>query len=804
MIDTRYFVPLGDVRAMERTEHGLIVNVGEERFRVDVIRQDILRLKISQANRFDEAPTAAACFELQDNPQFEVKQNDDSIRLLTEAMELVISRKPFALAAYRRDGSPIFEDHRDPNGVPQGYLHLNDAFVVTRKIGAHDSIYGLGEKTGGFDRKGRNFILWNTDVLLPGVLEKNHLYEAEFHEGSSTEFDPYYSSMPFFYHCRNGGAPVTMSGFFIDNGYKANFEFCERDVYRYKFSAGQYTEYVFAGPAMPQVLEGYTHITGRMSAPPLWSLGLHQCRFHDYTQDTILKVGSEYRERDIPCDVLWLDIGYMNGYRVFTWDSQKFPDVPNMIERMRSAQLRLVTIMDPGVKLEPGFPVFEEGHARNLFCKTESGRPFVGDVWPGRTVFPDFSREEVRSWWADLNARHVATGIAGIWNDMNEPATGGVEPFAMRFDRDGENHPHERFHNQYGLLMAMGTHQGLLAAEPKKRPFILSRAGFSGIQRYAAQWTGDNQSQWSHLSLSLPMSMGLGVSGQPFVGSDIPGFVGKATGELSARWVQYGALTPFCRYHNHAGEADQYPWSFGNGVERRSRAAIELRYRLLPYIYSAFIAATETGAPVQRPLVFDFQHDRQARETDDCYLFGEALLVAPVLEAGRTARNVYLPDGTWIDWHTGQAHDGGQFITASAPLDHIPLFVHGGRVIPALAQAPMSTMGYYPESIDLHVFVPREDGEFTSVLFEDDGESHAYKQGAYVRTTLTVKRHGDHLLLTGKSEGRGFPQFKRTQFRIQVHGAKVTLQQQGQSRELTDFLELDNRGQSFELGFSVE
>jgi alpha-glucosidase len=803
-IDTHHFVPLGQVRAMERTKHGVILSVGEERFRVDVIRKDILRLKVSQANRFDETPTAATCFEMPESPQFEVRQNDASITLTTESMELVISRQPFALAAYRRDGTRIFEDFRDGTGVPRGYLQLNDAFVVTRKIGAHDSIYGLGEKTGAFERRGRNFILWNTDVLLPDVLAKNQLHEADHSQtGSSTSFDPYYTSIPFFYHCTNGDQPVQMAGFFIDNGYKANFEFSERDVYRYKFAGGQYTEYVFAGPSMPQVLEAYTYVTGRMGAPPLWALGLHQCRFHDYTQETILKVGREYRKRDIPCDVLWLDIGYMNGYRVFTWDSQKFPDVSEMIERMSEDQLRLVTIMDPGVKLEPGFPVFEEGHARNLFCKTESGKPFVGDVWPGRTVFPDFSREEVRSWWADLNARHVAAGVAGIWNDMNEPATGGVEPFAMRFDRDGKNHPHERFHNQYGLLMAMGTHAGLLKAEPKKRPFILSRAGFSGIQRYAAQWTGDNQSEWGHLEMSVPMSMGLGVSGQAFVGSDIPGFVGKATGELSARWAQYGALTPFCRYHNHYGEADQYPWSFGNGVERRSRAAIELRYRLLPYIYTAFMKASETGAPVQRPLVFDFQHDRQARETDDCYLFGDALLVAPVFEAGRTARNVYLPDGTWIDWYTGQAYDGGQFITAAAPLDYIPLFAHGGKVVPTLAGAPMSTMGYYPDSIDLHLFVPKEDGEFVSHLHEDDGETHAFKQGAYLRTSLLVKRQGKRLSLSARCDGRGFPQFRRTQFRLKIHGAQAALIGDGGPTELRDFLVLDNRGQGFSLELQI-
>ena len=344
-----------------------------------------------------------------------------------------------------------------------------------------------------------------------------------------------------------------------------------------------------------------------MAAPPIWALGHHQCRFHDYTEEQILDIGHAYRERQIPCDVLWLDIDYMDGFRVFTWDTNKFPDVPGMLGKMRAEKLRLVTIVNPGVKAETGSPVFDDGRRRNLFCKTESGNLYVGQVWPGRTVFPDFSRAETRAWWSELNAKHVESGIAGIWNDMNEPATGDVEPFSMRFDRDGANHPHERFHNQYALLMAMSTHEGLRRQNPNLRPFILSRAGFAGIQRYAAQWLGDNSSEWDHLRMSIPMAMGMGVSGQPFIGADIPGFSANPTPELAVRWMQYGAMTPFCRCHNEAGERDQYPWSFGPGVEKRNRAALELRYRLLPYIYSAFFRASETGEPIQRPLVYDFQ-----------------------------------------------------------------------------------------------------------------------------------------------------------------------------------------------------
>ena len=804
-IDPKYYVGLGTVSALELTERGLLLSVGDERFRVDVIRADILRLKISRSGRFDETPTFAAAFQMPAPVPFQVNEAADVITLETARLKLVIWRAAFGLAVYRTDGSLVFEDACAADGRSHGYLHLNDSFVLTRRMARHDAIYGLGEKTGRFNRRGRNFILWNTDVLQPGVLAQNRLPEAEMLPGSSTHFDPYYTSIPFFYHSRTSAHAAALSGSFIDNGYKANFEFEASDSYRVEFHGGQYTEYVFAGPEMKEVLEGYTFITGRISVPPIWALGHHQCRWYDYSEADVQRIGKQYRDRKIPCDVLWLDIEYMNEYRVFTWNSEKFPDLPSMLGKLKDNQLRVITIVDPGVKVDPGYSVFDEGLARNLFCKTDAGNLYIGQVWPGRTAFPDFSKAEARAWWGELNARHVASGIAGIWNDMNEPATGRVAPFQMRFDRDGENHPHERFHNQYGLLMAMATHEGLLAVEPSLRTFILSRAGFSGIQRYAAQWLGDNCAEWSHLALSIPMTAGMGISGQAFIGGDIPGFMSSPSAELAARWTQYGALTPFCRYHSERSEPDKYPWSFGPGTEKLARTAIELRYRLLPYIYSAFVAASETGAPVQRPLVFDFQNDRQAWETEDAYLFGEALLVAPVTSAGCTARHVYLPTGGWVDFYTGERYSGGQVITAAAPADRIPLFERAGYVIPMYSQAPLSTMGHYPELLELRVIVPDEEGDTQSMLQEDDGLSNAFQSGAYLRTTFEVSRRGNRVAVSWRVSGNGFPEFRRSRMRFILAGIRcdcVDLDGSLIRLENSQF-ECENRGEAGSFSFSI-
>ncbi len=804
-VDTRYFMTLGSVRSVTRTGTGLLLEVGEERCRVDVVRADVLRLAISRGGTFDERPTFACVARGASAAPFELREEGELLLLETEALILQVRRDRFALAARRRDGTVIFEDATDERGEPRGYLWLNDEFVVTRRAAPHDSIYGLGEKTGKFDRRGRDFVLWNVDVLHRGVVRQNRLEEvASPAPATSTSFDPYYVSIPFFQHCRERGTDADLSGFFVDNGYAGRFEFSHRDLVRYHFAGGQYVEYVFAGPRLPDILEAYTELTGRIQVPPLWALGLHQCRYHDYDAGGVERVAAEYRARGLPCDVLWLDIGYMDGYRVFSWSGERFPDPPALMAQLRAEGFRVVTIVDPGVKLEPGYPVYDEGRARGYFCKTASGAEYVGQVWPGRTVFPDFSRAAVRSWWGELIGRHAAVGLAGIWNDMNEPATGDVPPFAMRFGEDAE-HPHERFHNGYALLMAMATQEGLERARPELRTFLLSRAGSAGIQRHAALWTGDNQSDWPHLEVSVPMLAGLGVSGHPFVGADVTGFAGRASAELAARWIQHGALTPFCRYHNSLGEADHYPWSFGGGVEAASRAAIELRYRLLPYIYSTFVEASRSGAPVLRPLLYHFQGDRQARDTEDAYLLGSALLVAPVLSPGVTARNVYLPEGSWIDWYGGTVHRGARFVTAEAPLDRIPLFVRGGAVVPTFDPVPRTTMDHFPESLTLELFVPAEDGRSVSELHEDDGVTTRRAQGRYWHTTFTLERAGPSLALRGAVAGSGFDEFRRETFRVAVRGAEpkrallggVALPLEG------GVIEVPNRAEDFELSLEL-
>jgi alpha-glucosidase len=800
-VDNRYFTRIESVDEVQQTGSGLLVSLGGELLRVDVIREDIIRLKISRGRIFDENPTFAVCAKLDSAPvSFSVEEDEGVVRLLTERMILTLWTQPFRLAAHRPDGSTIFETHQDLEDNYWTYATLNDEFIVGRSCRQEDGFFGLGEKSGRFNRKDRDFTLWNNDVLNP-------VSAREFVEGrekedprastTSVEFDPYYVSIPFFYHLSHDGNAA--AGFFLDNGYRGHFDFAPQTHYGFHFQGGQYTEYIFAGPSMREILEGYTWLTGRMLAPPLWALGYHQCRWHRYTQETIERLAARLRDERFPCDALWLDIDYMDGYRVFTWNEEDFPDVPGMLNRLTEQGFRTITIIDPGIKYERGYPLFDEAVERDVLCKTEGGDLYVGQVWPGKTAFPDFVLEEARDWWGALNAAHVQSGLAGIWNDMNEPATGDIPPHAMRFVHGQESHA--RYHNQYALLMAMGTMDGLLQAMPDKRTFILSRAGFAGIQRYAANWMGDNVARWDHLWLSMPMALGFGISGQPFVGADIGGFEGSSNAELFARWMQHGALTPFCRNHSAAGQIDQYAWAFGEVIADLCRQALHLRYRLLPYLYAAFMQASRSGEPVQKPLVFEFQGDRALRDIDDQYLLGSQLLVAPVYAPGVTARQVYLPEGTWYHWHTGEHFDGRRFIVAPTPMDFIPLYARGGAVIPLWPDVPPSTAGYHPRRIHLHIFIPEADGEYQSVLYEDDGLTFAFRDGAYRRTDLTLFKEGDHLRLEGVVSGEGYPEFAREAFEIVIHGAParaIRLDGESLMAEAGRYV-ASNRGTDFEL-----
>ncbi|MBM4430073.1 MAG: DUF5110 domain-containing protein [Chloroflexi bacterium] len=474
------------------------------------------------------------------------------------------------------------------------------------------------------------------------------------------------------------------------------------------------------------------------------------------------------REHRMPCDALHLDIDYMDGFRCFTWDKERFPNPAELIGDLHEQGLKLVVILDCGIKADRKYAVCAEGLARNLFCTYPDGKVAGGPVWPGESYFPDFSNPRTRDWWGALHAPLLDAGVDGLWNDMNEPTVSGarVDTLAdcVRHDVEGQGGDHRQVHNVYGLLMARATAEGLLRLRPDQRPFVLTRSGWAGVQRYAAAWTGDNQSTWEHLQLTLPMVMGLGLSGLGFAGADVGGFDGGASAELLVRWSQLGAFLPLFRNHSSCWSTPQEPWAHGEPYLSLIRAAIEVRYRLLPYPYTATWQLAQKGHPIARPLMWAFSDDSTTYTCEDEFLCGDALLVAPVCAAGATSRQVYLPAGEWFDFWSDEVRQGPLTVQVAAPLERIPVYVRAGTVLPTwpLQQHVGEKL---PDRLILHVYP----GDGESWLYEDDGASLAYQRGDWRTRRFNCQQAAPSgLRITCQSEGAYQPTSR--QWEWHVHG----------------------------------
>jgi len=586
---------------------------------------------------------------------------------------------------------------------------------------------------------------WNAE--LPG-----------YHAG----FDPLYQSIPF---CLGMDGPRA-HGLYVDNTFRQWWDLGEPGTTGASIAVadGALTVYLFTAPEPKSVLNRWTDLVGRIPLPPLWAMGYQQSRWSYYPENVVRGIAGEFRSRAIPCDVIWFDIDYMQGFKVFTWDPDRFPNPARLIEDLKADGFQSVLMLDPGVKVEEGYPVYEELKAAGFYVKNPDGSPFVGPVWPGDCLFPDFTNPACRAWWGDLYRPLLEQGAAGFWNDMNEPAVfeaeGHTMPMDVLHDGDGRPDSHLRYHNVYGMQMVRATYEGVRRNRPRERAFVLTRSGFAGTHRYAATWTGDNRADWEGLWLSLPMVMNFGLSGQALSGPDIGGFMGDPTPELFTRWIQAGALFPFCRCHHaaskHEGEFDrldasaQEPWSHGGEYEAVNRASIELRYRLLPYLYTLAEEAARTGVPILRPLFLEYPDDPRCKGLDDQFLLGRDLLCAPVLQEGATSRTVYLPPGDWYDFWSGERLEGGRDLTVEAPLSHLPLYVRAGAVLP-MQPVVQHTGEMRDEPLILRAYL--DNGRAEGEVYEDDGITLDFERGAFRRTRAVVTREGGEANVEMASEG---------------------------------------------------
>jgi len=663
--------PVGNVTAVERSKtNGVVLSTSSgAKVLVEYFDLNVIRIRIAPTGKFDRDFSYAIDYS-HDRKTSSVTVTQASAQIVLtnfDGVRVVIQKRPFLVSVFDQAGKPVVQDDpRHPTTFDPATGEIQTTKLRSSEV---ETYYGFGEKAfSEMSRDGKFIVNWNTDTFSYPI-------------GT----DPIYESIPVFYALYDGRA----YGLFFNNTYRTWFDMGKTSPDRYSFGAdgGELDYFVFTGGrdrTPKQVLTDYSELTGRTPLPPIWALGYQQSRWSYYPESRVREIADAFRRYRIPADVIYLDIDYMNGYRVFTWDKTRFPDPPKLISDLKAQGFQTVLIVDPGIKVDENFSIYKDGQRTGIFVKNPDGSELHRDVWPGAAAFPDFTDLKARSWWGMQFKGDIVDGVAGFWNDMNEPGVfmndktekpeilhHPAKTFPLDTPHAGDGLPgtHRRYHNVYGMQMARATFEGVKNLRPDKRPFVLTRAGFAGVQRYSAVWTGDNYASWDQLALSLSMLSNLSVSGVPFVGCDVGGFNDRPSPELYARWLEAAVLTPFLRSHSVGWAGNKEPWEYGDQFTAINRATIELRYRFLPYIYILFREHEKTGMPIMRPLWFEYPSDKRTYLIADEYLVGSDLLVAPVVKEGMREREVYFPAGdSWIDYWTGERYEGGKPATIKAPL----------------------------------------------------------------------------------------------------------------------------------------
>lgn len=591
--------------------------------------------------------------------------------------------------------------------------------VYISKVNDCLAYYGLGEKGGDLNKKGCYTENFNTD-------------DPETDDDSIT----YYKTIPFYVALKEEAT----YGIFFDNSFRSYFDMGKEMGDRIFFGAigGQIQYYFIPGENIKEVVKNYTALTGRMEMPPLWSLGYQQCRFSYFSQEEVRELVKTFEEKDIPLDVVYLDIDYMDGFRVMTFKTPNFDDAAGLIGDLKEKGIRTITIIDPGVKVDEEYPVFKRGKEGNHFTKKLDGEMFIGAVWPGNSAFPDFSNKDCREWWKSELKKFISEhGMDGIWNDMNEPCVFNNDHKTMLetclHNSDNGVIEHKEFHNRYGFEMSRCSKEAQEELHPNERGFSMTRATYAGGQRYSSVWTGDNMSLWSQMRMSISMNANLGISGFSFVGNDVSGFGLDSSEELFIRWMEMGPFIPIFRNHSNMYTRRQEPWAFGPRAEKIAKKSIELRYELLPYIYDLYYISHKEGLPIFRPMIMEYEKDMNLLNMREQFMLGENMIVAPVLYEGERSKTLYLPKGSWFNYFTMEKLQGGKWYKLPCELDEILVFVKEGAIIPTYNKK-FRNVKERPNNILLKVFGENAKG----FHYNDDGHSMEYLEGKYTYMDITV------------------------------------------------------------------
>lgn len=742
---------LGDFQSFKKEDHGIVIKASNAVVSIQDYSPTIISVRITQKATPEDSSWAVIRRPLSSFTQ--ITHSPDVLTLTTDSLKILVHKKPLSIEFYNAAGQWLNGD--DLNlGVEWQGAEVTDY----RKSSPDEKFIGLGEKTGPLNRAQHAYVNWNTDAY-----------------GYDINQDPIYSTMPFYMGIHNR----RVYGIFFDNTYKSFFNFntsTDSTLSFFGAEGGAMNYYFFGASTVAGILQDYTWLTGRINMPPIWSLGYQQSRYSYMSQQQVMDIAHKMREDTIPCDMIYCDIDYMHGYRVFTWNPSTFPNPKAMTDSLKAMGIHLATIIDPGIKIDSdGYEPYLTGRAHGYFARYPDGRFYTGSVWAGRSHFPDFIRQDVRQWWGNNFKILVDDGVTGFWNDMNEPSAWGQDiPPLIEFGEGKNIETLKKARNVYGMEMARATYNGTKELMDGKRPFILSRAAYSGIQRYSAMWTGDNNPTDQHMLLGFRLINSMGLTGMPFVGMDVGGFSGNPTPELMLRWMSLGTFMPMFRNHTAKGNTHHEPWAWGEYAEPQMRKDIELRYRLLPYIYSTFYESSQNGMPVNRSLAIHYTYDTPIYDQrfENEFLFGKNILVAPVTSEQMISR-VYLPEGEWYRYSSGKKLKGGTAYDVPSPLDNLPVFVKAGAIIP-MQNVIESTAQKGNGILYLNIWYGKDSSNFT--YYEDDGTTYNYEKGDYYKRLISFLPQNKTIDLgkvTGSYESRfqkiqfvlhGFPDLSQVQF----------------------------------------
>jgi alpha-glucosidase len=747
------YISCGKVLSHQLTKTSLVLELAQGKATIEVDSMGVVRVQlVKHGQRIPHSYALAKPWSSRQLRLPEVQETPEELVWRLDWGSIHIRISNLAITYCNTSGEVLMADD---DGLGMGWL--GDRVGHYKVLQPYERFVGLGEKTGNLDRWGRAYTNWNTDAF-----------------GYGTETDPIYASIPFYMGVQAG----KVYGLFYDSTWKSEINF---GASNHRFSSflaegGPLTYYFFAGPTPRQIISQYTDLTGRIDLPPLWALGLQQCRYSYYPSETVLQLAQNYRRKGIPADVIYLDIHYMQDFKVFTWHGQDFSDPVGLVKALKELGFRVVVILDPGIKQDVTYAPYQRLKETGAYLRYPDGTAYTASVWPGKCLFPDFSTEEGRNYWAQEMEILKDAGIAGFWTDMNEIASWGqASPAIIEMglesesatEPDGDRYSHIEGRNIYGAQMAKAAKMGSQLHYPDKRSFVLTRAAYAGTQRHAAIWTGDNTASDEHLLLGVRLQNSLGLSGMAFAGTDIGGFVGEASPDLFARWVQVGCFSPLMRIHSMIDSRPSEPWAYGERVEAIAKNYIKLRYRLLPYLYQIMREASISGIPVVRSLMIDYPHHHATYDHryQNQYFFGPSFLIIPCVST-QAYTAAWLPphQGGYYCLYSGKHHADNQELPLASPPEMLPVLVRAGSYY--WTQEPGAyTSDQATDTITLHIYHGR--GNTTGTYYEDEGEGFGYKQGHCLVRKLDIN-HQEKTLTIHQPVGSFLSKFK--QISIMFHG----------------------------------